>query len=348
VKDPLNSAFLDGGRAAPHPRRVLPCESPTDSVRGRVFDPGQLGGSRGRTGVVQRGGVHRASAHSRSHHHTTHAASRAGGSTQQRRVRAGVSGVAVRAGLRCTGTQLLLLSPSSPLPTSVAPSLPSPLLPPHMGASHQVRSAPTQQQQLDSAKTGGCTVRLWRMGDLKATAPKPLFKVKKAYRQWEQVRVNISSRHPVSVGEGVPHQDAVLIATFRVVTPPHEPCHSVSHLDTVTPSPFTSPSMGSSFGASSAHSLTRPTPGGQFLQAATKALPNAAHGDTRGAYSTRSPCLVAFQGFLREAAWVRRGDSDQARVHTGWASGDLPGRAATQRRLLVSAPPPAPPPRSPI
>ena len=123
VKDPLNSAFLDGGRAAPHPRRVLPCESPTDSVRGRVFDPGQLGGSRGRTGVVQRGGVHRASAHSRSHHHTTHAASRAGGSTQQRRVRAGVSGVAVRAGLRCTGTQLLLLSPSSPLPTSVAPSL---------------------------------------------------------------------------------------------------------------------------------------------------------------------------------------------------------------------------------
>ena len=233
-------------------------------------------------------------------------------------------------------------------PTSVAPSLPSPLLPPHMGASHQVRSAPTQQQQLDSAKTGGCTVRLWRMGDLKATAPKPLFKVKKAYRQWEQVRVNISSRHPVSVGEGVPHQDAVLIATFRVVTPPHEPCHSVSHLDTVTPSPFTSPSMGSSFGASSAHSLTRPTPGGQFLQAATKALPNAAHGDTRGAYSTRSPCLVAFQGFLREAAWVRRGDSDQARVHTGWASGDLPGRAATQRRLLVSAPPPAPPPRSPI
>lgn len=67
-----------------------------------------------------------------------------------------------------------------------------------------VRSAPTQQQQLDSAKTGGCTVRLWRMGDLKATAPKPLFKVKKAYRQWEQ-----------------------------------------------------------------------------FLQAATKALPNAAHGDTR-------------------------------------------------------------------
>jgi hypothetical protein len=115
VKDPLNSAFLDGGRAAPHPRRVLPCESPTDSVRGRVFDPGQWGGSRGRTGVVQRGGVHRASAHSRSHHHTTHAASRAGGSTQQRRVRAGVSGVAVRAGLRCTGTQLLLLSPSSPL-----------------------------------------------------------------------------------------------------------------------------------------------------------------------------------------------------------------------------------------
>ena len=29
AKDPLNSAFLDGSRAAPHPRRLLPCQSPT-------------------------------------------------------------------------------------------------------------------------------------------------------------------------------------------------------------------------------------------------------------------------------------------------------------------------------
>jgi hypothetical protein len=34
-----------------------------------------------------------------------------------------------------------------------------------------------------------------------------------------------------------------LYDTFRVVIPPHKPCHSVSHLDTVTPSPFTSPSV---------------------------------------------------------------------------------------------------------
>ena len=45
------------------------------------------------------------------------------------------------------------------------------------------------QTQLDQAKAGGCTVKLWRMGDVGATAPKPLYKVKKSYRHWDQVCV---------------------------------------------------------------------------------------------------------------------------------------------------------------
>jgi hypothetical protein len=86
-------------------------------------------------------------------------------------------------------------TPPTPGPSSVASqgraSVASRFVP---AASARVRTATPLQTQLDQVKAGGCTVKLWRMGDVGATAPKLLYKVKKSYRQWDQVRIR---RHPL-------------------------------------------------------------------------------------------------------------------------------------------------------